>query len=437
MTLSHHKQAAVGYLDAHHDNVVGLLQQMVRTRSVNVRLDPSSAGEAEMADLVRAEWESLGLTVEQEALEPGRPNTISEWKGVGGGPRLLFNAHVDTVAVKDGESWIDPETGETKTSWSADPFGGELKDGYVYGRGTCDHKSPTASLVWAVRALQAAGVRLKGDLVVINDVDEETGGLVGMRHLASTRDFGVDVALFGTTTEFSPMSRRYFSAIGETNVVRAFAGMHLYRIDIRGRNYHSMTPLHGVTAVENLAKVMPVIQEYMAGVNAYVDPVVGTGKPPMRLMNVRTGQRAANRPADVVELYVNRRIDPSVDPRRAFAELHALCDELSDPGNGLDVSVELLREVPSNEVPAEHPLVGALADAIRETQGEVPTIAGIPAATGISQMLAIQPVPVVTFAYGTLNFHHSIDERIPAEAVVKTAKVYAAALMDYLGVAER
>ncbi len=44
--------------------------------------------------------------------------------------------------------------------------------------------------------------------------------------------------------------------------------------------------------------------------------------------------------------------------------------------------------------------------------------------------------PEVTFAYGTLNFHHSIDERIPVDAVVKTAKVYAAALMDYLGVAE-
>jgi acetylornithine deacetylase/succinyl-diaminopimelate desuccinylase-like protein len=47
--------------------------------------------------------------------------------------------------------------------------------------------------------------------------------------------------------------------------------------------------------------------------------------------------------------------------------------------------------------------------------------------------IAIQPIPVVTFAYGTLNFHHSIDERIPAGAVVKTAKVYAAALVDYLG----
>jgi hypothetical protein len=78
-----------------------------------------------------------------------------------------------------------------------------------------------------------------------------------MRHLASTRKFDVDVPLFGTTTEFSPLSRPYFSAIGKTNVVRAFAGMHQYRVDVRGPNYHSMTPLHGVTAIENLAKVLP------------------------------------------------------------------------------------------------------------------------------------------------------------------------------------
>ncbi len=436
MTLIEQKQAVVAYLDQHHADVVALLQRMVRTRSVNVRLDPSSPGEAEMADLVRAEWEALGFAVEQVEAEKGRPNTISEWKGAGGGPRLLFNAHVDTVAVKDGESWIDPETGETKTDWSVDPFGGILKDGYVYGRGTCDHKSPTVSLIWAVKALQAAGIRLRGDLLVINDVDEETGGVAGMRHLASTRTFDVDVALFGTTTEFSKVSRPYFSAIGDTNVVRAFSGMQQYRVDVHGKNYHSMTPLHGVTAIENLARVMPAIQAHMGQVNSYVDPVVGTGKPPMRLMNVKTAQRAANRPADVVELYINRRIDPTVDSRQAFAELKKLCAELSDPARDLYVSAELLREVPSNEVPADHPLVQSLVEGIRDTQGEVPTIAGIPAATGISQMISLQKIPVVTFAYGTLNFHHSIDERIPAEAVVKTAKVYAAALMDYLGVAE-
>lgn len=436
MPLNDTKHAVLAYLDTHHDEVVALLQQMIRTRSVNVRLDPSSPGEAEMADLVRAEWEALDFQVEQEAAEKGRPNTIAELKGEGGGPRLLFNAHVDTVAVKDGESWIDPETGETKTDWSVDPFGGELKDGYVYGRGSCDHKSPSVSLIWAMKALRAAGVRFKGDLQVINDVDEETGGQAGMRHLASTRRFDVDVALFGTTTQFSKPSRPYFSAIGDTNVVRAFSGMQQYRVDVRGKNYHSMTPLHGVTAIENLARVMPPIQAYMAQVNSVVDPVVGTGKPPMRLMNVRTAQRAANRPADVVELFINRRVDPTVDPKQAIAEFKRLCEDLSDPANDVSVSVELVRELPANEVAADHPLVLSLADGIRDTQGEVPTIAGIPAATGISQMIAIQRIPVVTFAYGTLNFHHSIDERIPAEAVVKTAKVYAAALMDYLGVAE-
>ncbi|MBI2755104.1 MAG: M20 family metallopeptidase [Chloroflexi bacterium] len=437
MTLNtQQKQAVVAYLDQHRGDVVSLMQRMIQTRSVNVRLDPDSPGEAEMADLVRAEWESLGFDVEQDAAEKNRPNTISEMKGVGGGPRLLFNAHVDTVAVKDGDTWLDPETGETKSEWSVDPFGGVLKDGYVYGRGSCDHKSPTASLLWAVRALQASGVRLKGDLLVVNDVDEETGGLAGMRYLAGKRAFDVDAALFGTTTQFSKPSRPYFSAIGETNVVRAFSGMQQYRVDVSGKNYHSMTPLHGTTAIENLAKVMPAIQAYMARVNAYVDPVVGTGKPPMRLMNVKTAQRASNRPADVVELYINRRVDPSVDPRGAAAELKKLCEDLSDPANDLHVSAELLREVPANEVAADHPLVLSLADGIRETQGEVPTIAGIPAATGISQLISIQQIPVVTFAYGTLNFHHSIDERIPAEALVKTAQVYAAALMDYLGVAE-
>jgi len=430
------KAAVVRYLDEHRDGVVALMREMVRTKSVNVRLDPSSLGEGRMAELVRAEWEALAFSVEQVAFEPGRPNTIAERSGAGRGPRLLFNAHVDTVAVKDGDSWIDPETGETKTEWSVDPFGGVLRDGYVWGRGSCDHKSPTASLIWAVKALDAVGVRLKGDLIVINDVDEETGGQAGLRQLASTRELRADVALFGTTTQFTPMSRRYFSAVGDVNVVRAFSGMHHYVVRVSGRNYHSLTPLHGVTAVENLGRVMPAIRAYMEGVNASVDPLVGSGKPSMRLLNVSTVQRAPNRPADVVELSINRRIDPSTDPRAAQRELERLCAELSDPASDLVVSAELVRELPVNEVPAEHPLVRSLANAVVETQGETPTVCGIPAATGISEMLSLQRIPVVTFAYGALNFHHAIDERIPAEALVKTAQVYAAALMDYLGVAE-
>ncbi len=435
MDLAGKKREVTEYLDRHRGDVTSLMQEMIRTKSVNVRLDPTSPGEARMADLVQAEWSGLGLDVEVIVAEAGRPNTIATWNGAGGGPRLLFNAHVDTVAVKDGDSWIDPETGETKHEWSVDPFGAVVKDGYLYGRGACDHKSPNCSLIWAVRALQACGVRLKGDLVVVNDVDEETGGLAGMRHIASTRKLDCDVALFGTTTEFTPMSRHYFSAIGDTNIIRAFSGMHLYKVSISGKNYHSMTPLHGVTAAENLARVLPAVQEYIAKVNTYVDPVVGTGKPPMRLLNVSGQQRAPHRGADVVELLIARRIDPTVDPDGALEDLRAIARRLSDPQREIEVGVELTRNVPPNEVPADNPLVTGLARAVRDTQGEEPTIGGIPAATGISQLLTIQQIPVVTFAYGALNFHHAIDERIPVEAMTKTAQVYAAALMDYLGVA--
>lgn len=436
MDVATKKREVVEYLDQHRDDVTALMREMIRTRSVNVRLDPSSPGEARMAELVQAEWGGLGLDVEVVVAEQGRPNTISTWKGAGGGRRLLFNAHVDTVAVKDGDTWIDPETGETKRDWSVDPFGAVIKDDYLYGRGACDHKSPNCSLIWAVRALQACDVRLTGDLVVINDVDEETGGRAGMRHIASTRKLDCDVALFGTTTEFTPMSRQYFSAIGDTNIIRAFSGMHIYKVSVSGTNYHSMTPLHGVTAAENLARILPPVQEYIARVNSYVDPVVGTGKPPMRLLNVSGQQRAAHRGADLVELLISRRIDPTVDPDEAFEDLQEMARRLSDPEREIEVRVELTRNVPPNEVPADNPLVAGLAQAVRDTQGEEPTIGGIPAATGISQLLTIQKIPVVTFAYGALNFHHAIDERIPVAAMTKTAQVYAAALMDYLGVAE-
>jgi acetylornithine deacetylase len=80
----------------------------------------------------------------------GRPNIVATWKGTGGGKSLLFNGHTDVIPVGNGEGWSD-------NPWSA-----SIKDGNLYGRGSCDMKSGVASHIMAVQNMMETGLKPKG-----------------------------------------------------------------------------------------------------------------------------------------------------------------------------------------------------------------------------------------------------------------------------------
>ena len=222
-------RAVIQYIEDHRTDLIEHLQLMIRTRSVNPAFDSTSAGEGAMADLVTGLYDRIGVPTEQIEAVPGRPNVIATWQGTEGTPKLLVNCHLDTHAANVSE-WIDPYTGEPLHEWSADPFGGEIRNGRMYGRGTADHKSPIAAILMAIEALKAQGVRLKGTLTCIHDVDEETGGQNGMRYLSEHDPFDFDMALYACTSEFTPLGREFFSAMGTDNIIRSFSGWQTYTI---------------------------------------------------------------------------------------------------------------------------------------------------------------------------------------------------------------
>ena len=412
------------YFDRHPTEALDLLRDYVRIRSVNPRFQGGGDGEAAMADRVQADLQTAGLTVERLVFEPGRPNLLATLRGTGGGRRLLFNAHLDTVPARDGEAWVDPETGETLTRWSVDPFAAEIRDGMLIARGAADHKLPLAALVVALRALAEAGWRPRGDLVVICDADEETGGAAGMRAIARTReDLDVDAALYACTSDFTDLARGYFTALGRHNVIRALSGSDTYRLRIEGRNYHSLTPRDGRNAIEAFLDLAPALEQWAAAVNAAVNPVVGRGKPRARILNLQTDQRAAHRAAEACAVTITRRLDPGEDGEAAFAELAAL---VAPHG------VERISHLPWQQTPADHALVQAACAACETVSGEAPRVTGLPAPVGLSQWLAERPMPFVLFGFGSVNFHHALDERVPVTAPDRTARAYAEILRTYL-----
>jgi succinyl-diaminopimelate desuccinylase len=429
-------RAVTTYIEEHREALVALLQDMIRTRSVNPAFDPASPGEAAMADLVRSRYAALEIPVELKEAVPGRPNVIATWAGGAGRPVLLVNCHLDTHSPYTGE-WVDPYTGDVKTAWTVDPFGGEIRGGRIYGRGAVDHKAPIAATLLALEALRAHGIRLRGTVVCIHDADEETGGRYGMRYLAEQLPFDFDMALYACTSDFTPLGRRFFSAMRENNVIRALAGWHTYRIRVTGVNYHNMTPRRGLGAVEAMLALLERLRPLMERVNAAADPVEGTGQPAMRVSAIEPGPRAAaHHQSRSCEMIINRRISPGVDSKTALAEIQtvAAAHTRDHPENPATVTLE--RNLPAAVTPEDHPVVTGVCRAIRSVFGEAPTIAGMPAPVGISGFLAAHPIPTVLFGYGLVNLHHAIDEHIAIEDLVKTAKVYAVALMEWLGVDE-
>src|SRR5207247_2479630 len=155
------------------DEVVELTRALVRIPSV-YRPGETGANEAEVASFVEGWFRREGLPVEVQEVAPGRPNVLS-WIGEKGPGRrcLLLEGHTDVVTEGDPKDWTRP------------PFGAEMIDGRIYGRGAADMKSGLAAAMVALAAFRRAGVAPKGKLVVGALVDEEDA-MLGVRHLVTT-----------------------------------------------------------------------------------------------------------------------------------------------------------------------------------------------------------------------------------------------------------
>jgi acetylornithine deacetylase/succinyl-diaminopimelate desuccinylase-like protein len=145
-----------------------VLATLIRFRTVN-----PPGNERECLEWLAGYLSDAGLEVELDGAEPERPNLVATYTA-GDGPTLGYLSHVDTV-LADAEDW------------TADPWGAELRDGFLYGRGTIDMKNQTAAEAVAAAHLARSGARFGGTLKVISVADEETGGILGAKWITEER----------------------------------------------------------------------------------------------------------------------------------------------------------------------------------------------------------------------------------------------------------
>lgn len=333
--------------------------------------------------------------------------------GRAGGRRLLLVGHTDVVPVGD------PGT------WSVDPWGAEVRDGRLYGRGAVDMKGGCASILGAMRALVACGAAddLDGEVIAAFVPSEEDGGQ-GM--LAAIRAGIVgDMAVIAEPTGME--------------IIVAHAGALTFRLTVPGRAAHASMRREGVSALDKLMHLVRALGADEAERNeAETDPLMtALGLPyPTIIGMVRGGDWASTVMDRVVAdgrygvaLGESWR-DAEVRLRRVVAEAAAADEFLRDH----PPVVELVGgKFSSARVSADDPLPRSLADAAEATLGRRPAFLGEPYGADMRLLVNEGRTPTVIFGPGHVTVAHSADEYVPVDDVVACARVLAAWVVQELG----
>jgi succinyl-diaminopimelate desuccinylase len=378
------------------DLVVELTRDMVRTQSVNPPGD-----EQPVAEYLAGAARRHGLEAEIEMLDEARANCLVRLPG-GDAPSLVFTGHLDVVPP--GEQ-----------PWEHPPFGAELVDGRMYGRGSADMKGGVAAILAAMAALKESGFAPGGDVVLAATAGEEAG-LYGARAMVERRSLeGAGYLVVAEPTDL--------------NVFVAEKGVLWLEVHYYGRTAHGSMPQLGVNAISAMARLIPALELYPFDFEE--SPSLGR---PTLSVNVIAGGNKTNVVPDHCRIVLDMRTVPSQDHQTLIEAVRRLADEVARSVDGevrVDITVD--QSDGSVETDPEEPLVQALAACVAEVNGTRPEIGGVSYATDAAVLAPGFDIPMVICGPGAPGMAHQPDEYVEVKQLVQAAEIYAAIARRLLG----
>ncbi len=353
-------------------------------------------------EVERSEHEALGLVGSWQFSEASKRT----------GQRLLFNGHIDVVPEGD------------HANWSHDPWGAEQDNEYLYGRGACDMKGGLLAALYAIKAIKASGIPLRGSLALQSVIGEEDGGLGTFATLV--RGHTGDAAIICEPTRL--------------NLIPAQAGALTFTVRVPGKSAHASVRLEGVSALEKYLDIHRELLQLEDERNRAVQhPLLGKLDLPYPLSIGRI--QAGNWSSSVPEaLFCEGRIGVAMgesgqEVRELFEQtLHTL--SAADPW---------LREHPleigwtggqfeSGEIPHDHALVQLCGQCMRDLTDADPEIEGAPYGSDLRLLVNMGGIPALLFGPGDVRVAHMPDERVRISEIIQAARAYILAAVRYLGV---
>jgi succinyl-diaminopimelate desuccinylase len=412
-------------VDALAEEAVAFTSAMIRIPTIN----PPGDLYEECARFIGHVLADCGFETEYYAAE-GRPehtvahpriNVVGARRGRSDRPVVHLNGHFDVVPAGDG--------------WTVDPWGGEVRDGKIYGRGSCDMKAGIAAAVFASEAIRRAGIELNGTVEVSGTVDEESGGFAGVAWLAEHRRLSKDRTDYVIIPEPLYVDR----------ICIGHRGVYWFEVQTRGRIAHGSMPFHGVSAIDHMGLLLDRIHRELQPKLASRTTDVPVIPPGARHATLNVNGIDGGQPVDGIQT-------PCVADRcRAVFDRRFLLEE------GFDATkteiVEMLdairRDVPDfqydirdlmvvhpTRTPDGSPVIGALERALQRVLGRSGLVAS-PGTYDQKHVARIAGVPhCVAYGPGILDLAHQPDEYCGVDDLVAATKVIALALLDLTNTAQ-
>ncbi|MDX6511616.1 MAG: hypothetical protein QOE36_1120 [Gaiellaceae bacterium] len=402
-------------------------ERLVDWASRAIAIPSFTGSEQAMAEFVAETFGELGLAVQWQQVEEGRANVLGTRTGAGGGPSLMFNGHMDT-SYSGREPWLAGVPG-----FQPEPF---VREGRLYGLGISNMKGALACYVEALRALDDAGVRLRGDVMiaaVCGEIEksqygdaqgaEYRGYAAGSRYLV-THGGVADMCILGEPTE--------------GKVVLGHFGSLWLRISTRGHFIHTAFS-EGKRGENSILRMREVLDAVLEWIPTWEEDAENSYRGTKAIVNVGAlqggfGWRVSRTPHRT-DLFLDVRVPPTKPMAVARREVLEMVRGLGERFPEYGVEGEVYVTAPGAEIEEGHPLVAAIDASHEEVFGSRPER---DVTRWFSDASALTRYGVATVNYGTSTglLDTQLGENLDIDGLAKTAEVYAVAATKVCGEAE-
>ena len=414
-------------IDARRDDIVALTQGLIRIPTVN----PPGDRYREICEFVAARLRRSGYTTEfVRALgKPGdsdkhpRWNLVARREGRRPGETVHFNSHHDVVEVGSG--------------WTTDPFGGEVKDGKVYGRGSCDMKGGLAASIIAAEVFAEVVPNYVGAVEISATADEETGGYGGVAYLAEQGRFSPERVQHVIIPE----------PLNKNRICLGHRGVWWAEIETHGRIAHGSMPFLGDSAIRHMAALLAEIESSLYPALAKRTTAMPVVPPLARqstlnINSIHGGQPEPEAgytgfPAPIVahsaRIVLDRRYLIEETPEAVRQEVVDLLEGLKASRPGFSYELRDLWTIPPTMTERGAPVVRAVDSAIGEVLGLAPDYVVSPGTYDQKHIDRIGRLHnCIAYGPGILDLAHQPDEYVGIDDMLDSAKVMAIALNNLL-----
>lgn len=402
------------------DRLVAITSQLVAVPTLSAEETPGQRLVASMLEAAGMEVDTWDADVEALARHPYFSAEVERdhilgvvgRSGAGDGPTLLLDGHIDVVPTGAPEDWTTP------------PFEPSVRDGRLYGRGTCDMKGGLAVAIHAVEAIRAAGVELAGSVAIASVVGEEDGGSGTLATLE--RGIRADACIIPEPSDL--------------DVVPASAGALSWRIHVRGLSAHGCLREEGYSAIEAFHPVHRAVLDLERRRNDRdAGPLFSWLDRPFAICGGRiAGGDWPSSEADWVRWEGRFGVAPGEDLATARREFE---DAVAEAAVGHPWLAEHPPEVEwwggqfyAGATDLQDPIVATVQDAATQVLGRAPELRGMPYGCDLGLTVNVGGIPTVVFGPGNVRDAHAPDESVPLADLEQAARTIALSILRTCGV---